>query len=95
MCGFERLVYGSMAVLPLSLIVFFSLSGICVGLFCIFRPALTIELQKRFYGRINWRMEPISMEKELRNPRLMGWFLILVSLAMLFLITRQPCLLRS
>jgi len=32
-------------------------------LFC--KPALAIELQRRFYAKINWRMEPISMPKEI------------------------------
>ena len=55
--------------------------GVCVitlsiGIFLVSRPAMAIELQRRFYARINWRMEPISMEKELRNTRIMGGIVI-------------------
>jgi hypothetical protein len=49
------------------------------------RPELAIEIQKRFYAKINWRIEPVSMPKEIRNTRIMGWFLAaLLSLALFF-----------
>lgn len=54
--------------------------GIASGLFIFFRPALIIELQIKFYERINWRMEPISMPKELKNTKAMGLCLVLASL---------------
>jgi hypothetical protein len=38
----------------------------------IIKPEFDIEIQRRFYARINWRIEPVSLEKELRNTRLMG-----------------------
>ncbi|MEK6563652.1 MAG: hypothetical protein AABZ65_01325 [Candidatus Omnitrophota bacterium] len=31
--------------------------------------------------RINWRIEPVSMPKEIRNTKLMGVFLIIAALA--------------
>lgn len=43
-------------------------------------PQEIIETQKQFYALINWRMEPISMPKEIRNTRLMGLFLIIFAL---------------
>jgi hypothetical protein len=52
-----------------------------IGFFVFFKPELTIELQKRFYTLINWRMEPISMTKEIRNTKIMGLFLVFLSLA--------------
>jgi len=58
-----------------------SLAAFCIGCFFALKPMRTIELQKGFYARINWRIEPISLEKELRNTRLMGFFLIALSLA--------------
>ncbi|MFH1457776.1 MAG: hypothetical protein ABIG31_01240 [Candidatus Omnitrophota bacterium] len=93
MNSFERMVYGLMAVPRLPVIIYFSLSGIAVGLFSIFKPASCIEIQKRFYARINWRMEPISMEKELTHTRILGWFLTALSLAALCLVICKPDLL--
>ncbi|MFA4992939.1 MAG: hypothetical protein WC571_03120 [Candidatus Omnitrophota bacterium] len=43
------------------------------------KPAAVMEFQRRFYERINWRIEPISMPKEIRNTKFMGLFLVLVS----------------
>lgn len=76
---------------PLYLIlILFSLFGIVIGFFLASNPQLAIELQRRFYARINWRIEPISMSKEIRNTRLMGVFLILLCIATLvFLLTNR------
>jgi hypothetical protein len=49
-----------------------SVAGVVIGCMLIVNPVAAIELQKRFYAKINWRMEPISMPKEIRNTRLMG-----------------------
>ena len=54
--------------------------GILIGLFIFLKPALAIELQKKFYEKLNWRIEPVSMEKELRHTKIMGLFLIVISL---------------
>lgn len=51
-------------------------ASILIGLFLILAPSLAIEIQKRFYEKINWRIEPISMQKEIRNTRAMGIFII-------------------
>jgi len=56
-----------------------SLIGIAIGLILFYNPALGIELQRRFYEKINWRMEPISMYKEIRNTRFMGLALIITA----------------
>jgi len=57
-----------------------AICGVIFGLFMLLRPASAIRIQQRFYAQINWRMEPISMGKEIRNTRLMGAFLIVVIL---------------
>jgi len=54
--------------------------GIIIGLFVFFKPIMTIEIQKKFYEKINWRIEPISMRKEIRNTKIMGIFLAVVAL---------------
>ncbi|MDD5668543.1 MAG: hypothetical protein PHE58_00720 [Candidatus Omnitrophica bacterium] len=65
---------------PLVLILF-SIVGIVIGLFIFCKPELAIEIQRKFYEKINWRMEPISMKKEIRNTKIMGVFLVVVSIA--------------
>lgn len=72
---------------PLSLLfILFSLVSLAAGIFLARKPQAAIEIQKRFYAGINWRIEPISMPKEIRNTRLMGALLIALSLTMLCLI---------
>jgi hypothetical protein len=62
--------------------------GLCssglVGLFIFFKPEHTIELQRRFYEKINWRIEPISMYKEIRNTKIMGISLIVAIILIAF-----------
>lgn len=55
---------------------FIFLANIVLGLFLILRPVQVIELQKRFYLKINWRMEPVNMALEIRNTRIMGFMLM-------------------
>lgn len=57
-----------------------SLTGLFIGIFFIVKPALAIEIQRRFYAKINWRIEPISVSREVRNTRIMGYFLVIFSL---------------
>ena len=52
------------------------LISVIIGLGLFLKPSRTIELQIKFYERINWRMEPVSMAKEIRNTKLMGLFLM-------------------
>ena len=61
------------------IILLVSVVGITIGLFVFFKPELTIEIQRKFYEKINWRIEPISMQKEIRNTKIMGMFLVVVS----------------
>lgn len=61
---------GGIPLLPF--IIALSVIGVGIGCMLIAKPAFAIEIQKRFYEKINWRMEPISMPKEIRNTRLMG-----------------------
>lgn len=83
-----EVIISNVAGLPWKIIiVLVACFGLCMGLFLMFRPASAIRLQQGFYARINWRMTPISLEKEIRNTRLMGAFLILSLLALLFLST--------
>jgi len=59
--------------------------GIAVGSFVFLKPELTIKIQTKFYEKINWRMEPISLPKEIKSTKLMGFFLLSVCIAALFI----------
>ena len=68
-------------ILFMLIFITFSLFILFIGFLYIIKSGLVIEIQRRFYEKINWRIEPISMPKELRNTQLMGWLLIIVWLA--------------
>ena len=70
-----------MEILSLVSLAMFSGAGILTGLFLFRNPGRAIEVQIRFYEKINWRMEPISMQKEIRNTKIMSLFLIAIALA--------------
>ncbi|MFH1339402.1 MAG: hypothetical protein ABIH40_06140 [Candidatus Omnitrophota bacterium] len=55
-------------------------AGIVIGVFIFLNPSPAIRMQARFYEKINWRIEPISMKREIRNTRIMGLFLIVIGL---------------
>ena len=63
-----------------TLVILCEVISAALGVFVFLKPEMTIELQRRFYVLINWRMEPISMSKEIRNTRSMGMILIIFSL---------------
>jgi len=65
-----------MSILGILIIVLVILIGFIVGLFLFLKPIAAIEIQKNFYATINWRIEPISMPKELRNTKIMGLCLL-------------------
>ena len=60
-----------------SLLTFIS---VCYGLCVFLKPESAIEMQRKFYLKINWRIEPVSMKKEIRNTKIMGICLIIFAL---------------
>ncbi|MFH1594114.1 MAG: hypothetical protein ABID09_05415 [Candidatus Omnitrophota bacterium] len=42
------------------------------GALLMWRPKKVIEIQIALYKPFNWKIEPVSMTKEIRNTRLMG-----------------------
>jgi hypothetical protein len=66
-------------------ILFYSvfLVSLATGIFIVRQPRRVIDIQKKFYLLINWQIEPVSMDIELRNTRWMGLFLILFAVAAL------------
>ena len=54
--------------------------AIIAGALIAWRPRKAIDIQIAFYRLINWKMEPISMEKEIRNTRIMGAIVLIVGI---------------
>ncbi|OGX45275.1 MAG: hypothetical protein A3G38_03545 [Omnitrophica WOR_2 bacterium RIFCSPLOWO2_12_FULL_51_8] len=75
-----EIVIAKLSLIPLlPVVIGISLFGLYCGLLFICNPAYAIDLEINFYAKINWRIAPISMEKELRNTRRMGWLLLAFS----------------
>ena len=79
----------------ISVLSVLAIGGLAVGIFCFFRPESAIELQRRFYLTINWRIEPVSWEKEVRNTRAMGLFLVVFSIITFWLVFSKPAWINS
>jgi hypothetical protein len=69
-----------MKTVILPLIITASSLSIIVGTFLHLKAALAIEMQRKFYLNINWRIEPVSMEKELSNTKVMGRMLVFIGI---------------
>ena len=54
------------------------LFSIASGLTFIMRPKTAIESQIAFYRRINWKMEPVSWEKEITTTKIIGVLTVLL-----------------
>jgi len=77
----------SIPTLPILILLY--IVGLFIGFFYVIKPALAIQIQGKCYARMNWKIEPVSPEKEIRNTRIMGWFLITFLIAALVLILAQ------
>ncbi len=50
------------------------------------KPRKAIDIQAALYRPFNWKLEPISMEKEIRNTRVMGLVVLILGIASLLYI---------
>ena len=76
-----------MECVPLPILILIFVFSFSIGLFLIVKPSLAIEIQRRVYEKINWRIEPISMSKEIRNTKIMGIFVIIaILLAIIYMV---------
>mgnify|MGYP003395723982 CR=1 FL=1 len=82
----EFLIAGLSRLPLLPLFLLFSVIGLVTGIFIATNPVSAMEMQRKFYEKINWKIEPISISKEIRNTRIMGWFLVAILLAILILV---------
>ena len=57
-----------------------SVLAILFGALISWKPRKTIDIQSALYRPFNWKLEPISMEKEIRNTRIMGFVLIVIGI---------------
>ena len=44
------------------------------------KPKKTIDIQIALYRPFNWKIEPISMDKEIRNTRIMGLAVLILGI---------------
>ena len=59
---------------------------IAFGALLAWKPKKVIEIQMALYRPFNWKLEPISMEKEIRNTRIMGLVLLILGILALIYI---------
>jgi len=68
--------------IQLSIVVIVIIFGALVAL----KPKKTIDVQIALYRPFNWKLEPISMEKEIRNTRIMGLTVLVLGILSLIYI---------
>ena len=69
------LLMGNCTGLPVILLTkTIAIFAIVVGFYLYKNPQKAIGGQIAFYRKINWRMEPVDMAREIRNTRTMGFF---------------------
>jgi hypothetical protein len=54
--------------------------AIVFGALISWKPKKTIDIQMALYRPFNWKLEPISMEKEIRNTRIMGLIVLILGI---------------
>jgi len=60
--------------------------AIAFGALVAWKPKKTIDIQITLYRPFNWKLEPISMEKEIRNTRIMGLTVLILGILSLIYI---------
>lgn len=65
-------------------------AGFIAGFLFVIAPEKLIEAQRRFYEKINWKIEPIDFAREIRNTRIMGLSILLFVAAALILFLTSP-----
>jgi hypothetical protein len=69
-----------MISLATTILILIALAAVVMGVFLFVKPHATLAIQKRFYEKINWRIEPVSLTREVRNTKIMGLLLLGISL---------------
>jgi hypothetical protein len=63
-----------------------AIMAIIFGMLIAWKPNKVIEIQIALYRLVNWKIEPISMEKEIRNTRIMGLIALGLGIVSIFYI---------
>ncbi len=58
--------------------ILFAVVSIIIGLLVFAEASSVIKAQIKFYKKINWRIAPVSMKKEIRNTKIIGLFLFVI-----------------
>jgi hypothetical protein len=67
-----------MSYIPVTIICI--IAGIIVGVLVYFYPVSVMKFQVKFYEKINWRIEPISLQKEFKRTKYSGLYLVFLCL---------------
>ncbi len=67
-------------MIPQIIPVAMGIGCLALGFLFLAVPRKVIEFQIAFYRKINWIMEPVSWEREIRNTRIMGLMALLAGL---------------
>ncbi len=54
--------------------------AIVLGALIAWKPKKTIDMQIAIYRFFNWKLEPISMEREIKNTRIMGLVVLILGI---------------
>lgn len=65
------------------LLILISVSGIALGILSAFSPVRSIKLYQWIMRCFNWRVDPLDWRKELRNTRVLGALMTLLSVVIL------------
>jgi len=60
--------------------------AIVFGALVVWKPKKTIDIQTALYRPFNWKLEPISMEREIKNTRIMGMTVLILGVISLIYI---------
>ena len=78
----NRGAYGMNIAIALFYVIISAFS-LLFGMLLLKKPEEAIDLQQKIYEKINWKIEPVSRSKEIRNMRIMGTLLIIFTLSIL------------
>jgi hypothetical protein len=62
--------------------------SLLLGIVFFLKPADCIKMQQNFYKIINWKIEPIHYNKEIRNTRLIGVVCVVCAFIMLIILIK-------
>jgi len=65
--------------------------AIVFGALVAWKPKKAIDIQIALYRPFNWKIEPISMEKEIKNTRIMGLVVLILGTFLLIYIVAPWC----